>query len=151
MHPIDEFDKKIISILNKDGRMSFLNISKELGVSNTMVHQRVNKLIDKGIITSIQPILDEKKMGYDLSSFTGITLEKDYVHGTVIEALKKIPEVTECYFVAGDYTFFLRVVAKNSDDLRELLYEKIDKIPGVYKTVSMIDFGCAFKRNVKVE
>jgi len=151
MYVVDEFDKKIISILNEDGRTSFLNISKELGVSNTMVHQRVSKLMESGVISSIRPILNEKKIGYDLSSFTGITLEKDYVHDTVIEALKKIPEITECYFIAGDFTFFLRIVAKNSDDLRKLLYEKIDKIPGVYKTISMIDLGCAFKRNAKVE
>jgi len=78
MYVVDEFDKKIISILNEDGRTSFLNISKELGVSNTMVHQRVSKLMESGVISSIRPILNEKKIGYDLSSFTGITLEKDY-------------------------------------------------------------------------
>lgn len=150
MQGIDEFDRKIISILNNDGRIPYLNIAKQLDISNTMVHQRVSKLIANGIISAIRPLLNEKKIGYDLSSFTGITLEKDYVHGTVIEALKKIPEITECYYIAGDFTFFLRVVAKDSNDLRNLLYEKIDKIPGVYKTVSMIDLGCAFKRNVKI-
>lgn len=150
MQDIDEFDKKIMEILDTDGRIPYLSIAKQLDISNTMVHQRVSKLIENGIIRSIRPILNEKKIGYDLGSFTGVSLEKDYVHGDVIEALKKIPEITECYFVAGDFTFFLRVVAKDSEDLRKLLYEKIDKIPGVYKTVSMIDLGCAFKRNVKM-
>lgn len=150
MQEIDEFDKKIIQILEKDGRASFLNISKTLEISNTMAHQRVAKLIANGVIQDIKPILNEKKLGYDLASFTGITLEKDYVHDKVIEALKKISEITECYFIAGEFTFFVRIVAKNSDDLRELLYQKIDKIPGVYKTVSMIELGCAFKRNVKI-
>ena len=150
MQTIDKFDKEIIDILNKDGRISFLSIANELGISNTMAHQRVAKLIENIIITSIRPILNEKKIGYDLGCFTGISLEKDYVHGDVIEALRKIPEITECYFIAGDYAFFVRVVAKDSDDLRRLLYDKIDKIPGVYKTVSMIDLGCAFKRNVKI-
>lgn len=150
MQEIDEFDKKIIQMLEKDGRASFLNISKTLEISNTMAHQRVAKLIANGVIQDIKPILNEKKLGYDLASFTGITLEKDYVHDKVIEALKKIPEITECYFIAGEFTFFVRIVAKNSDDLRELLYQKIDKIPGVYKTVSMIELGCAFKRNVKI-
>ena len=150
MQEIDEFDKKIIKLLDKDGRIPFLSIAKTLEISNTMAHQRVSKLIDSGIIDSIRPILNEKKIGYDLGSFTGITLEKDYVHDKVIEALKKIPEITECYFIAGDFTFFVRIVAKNSEDLRHLLYQKIDKIPGVYKTVSMIELGCAFKRNIKI-
>ncbi|MEP1490454.1 MAG: Lrp/AsnC family transcriptional regulator [Algibacter sp.] len=148
MQEIDEFDKKILELLDKDGRIPFLSIAKKLDISNTMAHQRVSKLIDNGVIESIRPILNEKKVGYDLGAFTGITLEKDYVHDEVIEALKKIPEITECYFIAGDFTFFVRIVAKNSDDLRHLLYQKIDKIPGVYKTVSMIDLGCAFKRNI---
>lgn len=150
MQEIDEFDKKIIKLLDEDGRIPFLSIAKTLKISNTMAHQRVSKLIDSGIIDSIRPILNEKKIGYDLGSFTGITLEKDYVHDKVIEALKKIPEITECYFIAGDFTFFVRIVAKNSEDLRHLLYQKIDKIPGVYKTVSMIELGCAFKRNIKI-
>lgn len=150
MRIIDDYNKKILSFLDKDGRIPYLSIAKQLDISNTMVHQRVSKLLENGIIRAIRPILNEKKIGYDLGAFTGISLEKDYVHGDVIKALKKIPEITECYFVAGDYTFFLRIVAKDSEDLRHLLYEKIDKIPGVYKTVSMIDLGCAFKRNIKI-
>jgi len=149
MQELDDFDKKIIEILNNDGRTPFLNIAKTLHISNTMAHQRVAKLISNNVIQAIRPILNEKKIGYDLASFTGITLEKDYVHDEVIKALKDIPEITECYFTAGEYTFFLRIIAKNSDDLRHLLYQKIDKIPGVCKTFSMVELGCAFKRNIK--
>lgn len=106
MQQIDEFDKKIIALLDEDGRTPFSIISKTLEISNTMAHQRVSKLIDNGVIASISPILNEKKIGYDLGSFTGITLEKDYEHDKVIKALKKIPEITECYFIAGRFYLF---------------------------------------------
>ena len=61
MQQIDEFDKKIIALLDEDGRTPFSNISKTLEISNTMAHQRVSKLIDSGVIASISPILNEKK------------------------------------------------------------------------------------------
>ena len=71
---IDEFDKKIIKKLETDGRMSYLQIADELGISNTMVHKRINKLFEKKIITKINPTFDEKALGYGFGAFTGINL-----------------------------------------------------------------------------
>jgi Lrp/AsnC family transcriptional regulator for asnA, asnC and gidA len=146
---IDAYDRRILQELEKDGRIAYSTIASTLHISNTMVHQRINKMMDNEVITSIKPVIDEKKIGYNLGSFTGITLENDYSSEKVIEELRKIPEVTECHFIAGGYTLFLRIYAKDSDHLRQILYDKIDKIEGVTKTESMIDLGCAFKRNVQ--
>jgi len=147
---LDEYDKKILKVLELDGRMAFSAIATSLSISNTMVHQRVNKLLEHGVITNFKPTIDEKKIGYDLGSFTGITLENDYSSSKVINELKNIPEITECHYIAGAFTLFLRIVAEDSEHLRHILYEKIDKIEGVLKTESMIDLGCAFKRNIGV-
>ena len=146
---IDAYDRRILQELEKDGRIAYSTIASTLHISNTMVHQRINKMMDNEVITSIKPVIDEKKIGYNLGSFTGITLENDYSSEKVIEELRKIPEVTECHFIAGGYTLFLRIYAKDSDHLKQILYDKIDKIEGVTKTESMIDLGCAFKRNVQ--
>lgn len=145
---MDHHDTKILKRLEEDGRVPFSTIAAELGISNTMVHQRVNKLIDQGIIRGIRPVLDEKRMGFEWGSFTGLTLEKDHDTGRIIEALKSIPEVSECYFITGSYTLYLRILAKSNEHMRSILYDKIDNIPGVAKTNSMIELGCAFKRNV---
>ncbi len=145
---MDHYDTKILKRLEKDGRVPFSTIAAELGISNTMVHQRVNKLIEQGIVTGIRPVLDEKKMGFEWGSFTGLTLEKDHDTNRIIEALKSIPEVSECYFITGSYTLYLRILAKSNEHMRSILYDKIDNIPGVAKTNSMIQLGCAFKRNV---
>ena len=146
---IDAYDRRILQELEKDGRVAFSSIASTLHISNTMVHQRINKLMDNGVILSVKPVINEKKIGFNLGSFTGITLEKDYSSDKVIKELRKIPEITECHFIAGGYTLFLRIFARDSDHLREILYDKIDKIEGVTKTESMIDLGCAFKRNVE--
>jgi Lrp/AsnC family transcriptional regulator for asnA, asnC and gidA len=148
MDILDEFDISIIKELEKDGRMAFSSIASNLKISNTMVHQRVNRLIDHGILTGIKPVVNEKKIGYDWASFTGITLNKDSDSDRVIQALKEIPEITECYFVTGSFTLYIKIIATNHEHMRKILYEKVDSIPGIAKTDSIIELGCAFKRNI---
>lgn len=148
---MDIYDTKILRRLEEDGRMAFSAIAAELGISNTMVHQRVTKMTNQGILKGIKPVLDEKKMGFDWAAFTGLTLEKDYDTKRIITALKGIPEITECYFITGSYTLYLRIIAKSNEHMRSILYDKIDNIPGISKTNSIIELGCAFKRNVVLE
>lgn len=150
MEIVDEFDIKIIKELEKDGRMAYSAIATNLKISNTMVHQRINRLIEQGILTGIKPIIDEKKVGYDWGAFTGITLNKDQDSGRIIEELKNIPEITECYYITGSFTLYIKIIAKDHEHMRKVLYEKIDTIPGIAKTDSIIELGCAFKRNVSL-
>jgi Lrp/AsnC family transcriptional regulator, regulator for asnA, asnC and gidA len=148
IYPLDDYDIQILRLLETDGRMAFSVIAQTLGISNTMVHQRVNKLIEQGVLEGIKPMLNEKKMGYDWGAFTGVTLDKDQDSERIIEILKGIPEVTECYYITGGYTLYLRIMAKDHAHMRAILYDKIDNIPGIIKTESIIELGCAFRRNV---
>lgn len=148
MDTLDEFDISIIKELEKDGRMAFSAIAANLKISNTMVHQRINRMMEQGVISGIKPIIQEKKIGYDWASFTGITLNKDSDSDRIIEALKEIPEITECYYVTGSFTLYIKIIATDHEHMRRILYEKIDSIPGIAKTDSIIELGCAFKRNI---
>ncbi|WP_417940418.1 Lrp/AsnC family transcriptional regulator [Flavobacterium sp. RS13.1] len=148
MDSLDQFDIKIIKELEKDGRIAFSTIAANLKISNTMVHQRMNRLTEQGIISGIKPLVNEKKIGYDWASFTGITLNKDSDSERIIEALKAIPEITECYYVTGSFTLYIKIIAKNHEHMRNVLYEKIDRISGIAKTDSIVELGCAFKRNI---
>ena len=150
MEILDKFDILIIKELEKDGRVAYSTIATNLKISNTMVHQRVNRLIEQGILLGIKPVINEKKMGYDWGSFTGITLNKDQDSTRIIEELKKIPEITECYYISGLYTLYIKISARNHEHMRKILYEKIDNIPGISKTDSIMELGCAFKRNVSL-
>ena len=150
MDQLDEFDINIIKELEKDGRMAYSAIATNLKISNTMVHQRINRLTEQGILKGIKPVIDEKKVGYDWGSFTGLTLNKDQDSGRIIEELKKIPEITECYFITGSFTLYIKIIAKDHEHMRKILYEKIDNIPGIAKTDSIMELGCAFKRNVSL-
>lgn len=105
-------------------------------------------MLEQGILSGIKPVINEKRIGYDWGAFTGITLEKDCDSVRVIAALKEIPEIIECYYITGSFTLYLRIIAKNHEHMRQLLYEKIDGIPGIAKTDTIMELGCAFKRNV---
>jgi len=148
MEKLDNFDVLILKELEKDGRMAYSTIASNLKISNTMVHQRVNRLTEQGILQGIKPIINEKKVGYDWGAFTGITLNKDQDSTRIIEELKKIPEITECYYISGLYTLYIKIIARDHEHMRKVLYEKIDNIPGISKTDSIMELGCAFKRNV---
>ncbi|MFT5885155.1 MAG: Lrp/AsnC family transcriptional regulator for asnA, asnC and gidA [Arcticibacterium sp.] len=148
---LDAIDKGILRFLEQDGRKPYSEIAKALKISNTMVHQRLAKMKLKGFLKGIKIELDETKMGYEWSGFTGLVLKEDSDSESIIAALKKIPEVLECYYITGQYTLYLRLVARNSEHMRSVLYEKIDHIPGVLKTESLINFGTAFKRGVPID
>ncbi|WP_010177534.1 Lrp/AsnC family transcriptional regulator [Aquimarina agarilytica] len=145
---LDNYDRSIIKELELDGRKAYSAIAQKLDISNTMVNQRVNKMIENGILTGIGPIINEKKAGYDWGAFTGLTLKKDHDSEKIIKKLKEIPEITECYFVTGSFTLFVRINAKSHEHMREILYNKLDHIKGIQKTDSIVDLGCAFKRNI---
>jgi len=147
----DQTDKAILRQLQDDGRKPYAEIAKSLKISNTMVHQRISKMKQHGYLKGISIALDERKMGFEWSAFTGIVLKEDSDSESIIKALELIPEILECYYITGQYTRYIRLVARNSEHMRSVLYDKIDHIPGVLKTESIIDFGTAFKRGVPID
>lgn len=147
---LDKHDRLILKELELDGRKAYSTIAQKLDISNTMVNQRVNKMLEYGVITNIAPAINEKKIGYDWGAYTGLTLEKDQDSKKIIKKLEAIPEITECYFVTGSYTLFVKILAKSHEHMREILYDKLDTINGIRKTDSLIELGCAFKRNAPV-
>jgi Lrp/AsnC family transcriptional regulator for asnA, asnC and gidA len=147
----DQTDKAILRQLQDDGRKPYAEIAKSLKISNTMVHQRISKMKQHGYLKGISIALDERKMGFEWSAFTGIVLKEDSDSESIIKALELIPEILECYYITGQYTLYIRLVARNSEHMRSVLYDKIDHIPGVLKTESIIDFGTAFKRGVPID
>lgn len=145
---LDQFDIDILYKLEEDGKKPYSQIADEMRISNTMVHQRVSRLQKEGVLKRYSIEIDEKLLGFEWGAFTGITLNDGSNTYQVVEELKKIPEVTECYHISGSYTLFIRIVAQSSEHMRNILYHKIEEIKGIQKTESMVDFGCAFKRNV---
>ncbi len=150
MCQLDYIDQQILLALKADARKAFSKIAEDLNISNSLVHQRIKKMKEEGVILKADLILDEKKVGYHTKSYVGIRLKEARFANRVVKALESIPEVTECNYVSGKYAIFALVYAKNNDHLRTILYNKIHDIDGVGGTESFICFTTNFNRSVPV-
>ena len=137
-YTIDNIDKQILSHLAEDARKPYSEIAKEILVSPGTVHVRMKKMEQAGLVKGAKLILDSKLLGYDLKAFIGVYLRKGSTYNTVIEELKKIPEIIESHYTTGVYSIFAKIACKNTDHLREVLNVKIQGIEGIQRTETII-------------
>ncbi|EJF99200.1 Lrp/AsnC family transcriptional regulator [Flavobacterium sp. F52] len=147
---IDALDREIIQKLSENGRIAFSDLARELNISNSLVHLRVRKLQESGVITGFSVKLDPKEVGFETITYTGIVTKEAHFSYSIAEKLKQIPEVVECHWVSGNYALFIKIVAANNEELRKILYEQIHQIEGVGSTDSFFSFGSAFEKNLPV-
>ncbi len=149
---IDKTDHKILEILTQNARMPFLEVARVCGISGAAVHQRVQKLIDAGIIKGSQFNLDPRGLGYNTCAFIGIqiNLHANSSHEEVFEKIRKIPEIVECHHISGKYSLFAKVFTKNNEHLKKVIVEQIQSIVEVTNTETFISLEEGFTRNLPV-
>lgn len=145
---LDAIDIRILEELTEDARISFVQLAKKLKVSNTLIHQRVKKLREEGILKKATYLIDPEKLGYETATYTTVMLSNAKYHRQVEEALRSIPEIVECVNISGRYALLVKIFAKNNRHLRDIIYEKIHAIEGIEGTNSTFSFETAFVRNV---
>ena len=134
---IDNIDLKIISLLNEDAKTPYTEIAKKVFVSSGTVHVRMKKLEDMGVVKSATLNIDFSKLGYDISAFLGIYLEKSSLYDHVIDNLKEIPEVVSAYYTTGNYSIFAKIICQDTNHLR-LVLDNIQKVDGIDRTETLI-------------
>ncbi|MFZ1749711.1 MAG: Lrp/AsnC ligand binding domain-containing protein [Saprospiraceae bacterium] len=135
---IDVLDSKILSILAKDAKLSYAEIGKKLFVSPGTVHLRVKKLTDANLIKAVRADLNYAALGFDITAFLGIYLEKSHMYDGVKAELKKIPEVVDAHYTTGNYSIFAKVICRDTEHLREVLSKKLQAIKGIQRTETFI-------------
>ncbi len=148
---IDNLDKQILSLLMVDASIPYSEIAKKLIVSNGTIHVRMNKLMELGIVSGSQIIIDPSKIGYDITAFLGIYLDKGSVYHEVVLKMKKVLEIVELHYTTGSYSMFVKVVCKDTAHLRQVLNEKIQGIKGVQRTETFISLEQNIKRQIKID
>ena len=134
---IDKTDKKILDILQQDGRVSASSIASDLDISIPTVTDRIKKLQDSGIIKGIHAVLDPKPLGLDVAALITLISESSVHYKEVTQAAEKTPEVLQCLSTTGKGSHMLFVVTRNSSTLEELLRE-IQSWPGIIRTETQI-------------
>lgn len=114
-------DRSIIDLLREDGRISYTDLGKAVGLSTSAVHQRVRRLEERGIITSYTAQVDPTALGTPLTAFISVTPLDPRDPDDIPDRLRGIPQIDACYSVAGDSNYLLRVRVGTPQDLEELL------------------------------
>lgn len=132
----DEKDLEILRILQENGRASYSEIAKKLGLSEAAVYTRIQKLIRQGFIRKIQAILDSEKLGFGLTAIVAVKAQPGK-YDSLLQELSKIPEIVEIYDVTGDYYCLLKLRLQNREVLAKLL-DTIGSKDGVISTDTRI-------------
>ena len=147
---LDKLDLQIIQIMMADAGISYADLGKQLFVSGGTIHVRIKKLQETGIVKGTKLNVDLKLLGYDITAFVGIFLEKSSLYDQVAEDLKKIPEIIRPNYTTGNYSMFIEVVAKDINQLRFVLHDELQKIKGIERTETFISLDESFNRTVPV-
>ncbi|MCW5907288.1 MAG: Lrp/AsnC ligand binding domain-containing protein [Chitinophagales bacterium] len=150
-YQIDNLDIQILNILMENAFTPFTEIGKKLYVSPGTVHVRMNKMEKLGIIENPQLRVNLSKLGMDVTAFVGVFLVKSDMYEKVVEKLKMINEVVTCNYTTGNYSLLIKVICRDTQHLRDVLYEKIQKIDGISRTETLISLEDTFNRPIKLQ
>ena len=147
---LDKLDLQIIHEMLHDAEISYAELGKKLFVSGGTIHVRIKKLEDYGIVKGKKLQVDLKQLGYDITAFVGIFLEKSSMYDAVAKDMEKIPEIVRLNYTTGNYSMFIEVVCKDINQLRAVLHDELQKIKGIERTETFISLDEGFSRNVQV-
>lgn len=150
MEKIDNLDKKILEIISCNARIPFKDVAAQCGVSRAAIHQRVQHLVDMGVIVGSGYHVNPASLGYNTCTYVGITLEKGSMYKTVVKEFQRIPEIVECHFTTGPFTMLIKLYARDNAHLMELLNTNLQEIPGVISTETLISLNQSIKKEVPI-
>ena len=141
MDKIDNLDRHILKIVMHNARIPSKDVAIECGVSRAAIHQRIQRMIDMNVITGSGYSVDPHVLGYSTCTYIGVTLERGAMYRNA---------VPECHFTTGPYTLLLKLYARDNEHLMDLLNNKIQMIPGVVGTETLISLDNSISREIPV-
>ena len=135
---LDDLDYKILNVLMSNARKSIREIAKEVGVAPATVHNRIRRLIEKGIIRGFYPALDTYRLGYQITAIIMLSVDGSYLT-KLEEELKEIKNITAIYDITGDYDILIIAKFKDMESLDIFVKELINR-KGIKKSVTHIAF-----------
>lgn len=149
-YEIDDVDLKILSHLMLDAKTPYTEIAKKVFVSGGTVHVRMKKLEELGVVKGTTLQLDYSKLGFDVTCFLGIYLQRSSLYDLVVEKLKEIPEIVKIHYTTGNYNIFIKIHCRDTNHLREVLHDKIQKVEGIDRTETFISLDESMSRPIQL-
>ena len=147
---LDKLDLQIIQEMLQNAETPYAELGKKLFVSGGTIHVRIKKLEEFGIVKGKRLNVNLKQLGYDITAFIGIFLEKSSLYDAVAEELQKIPQIVRLNYTTGNYSMYIEVVCKDINQLRHVLHDDLQKIKGIERTETLISLEESFNRSVMV-
>lgn len=147
---LDQLDVQILSILMEDASIAYTEIAKKLEVSGGTIHVRMKKMEEMGVIKGSNLQINPQLVGFDVTAFLGIYLEKGSQYKNAVEQLKGIKEVVELHYCTGTYSMFAKIICRDTEHLRTVLNEGIQSVEGIQRTETIISLEESIKRQIKL-
>ncbi|MBE1291796.1 Lrp/AsnC family transcriptional regulator [Shimia sp.] len=144
---LDQTDRRILTVLQKQGRISNAELAERVNLSQSACHRRVHRLEKDGYIKDYVALLDPRKLDVPTTVFVEITLsgQADEVLDAFEKAVSRIPDVLECHLMAGTADYILKVVAENTEDFARIHRQHLARLPGVAQMQSSFALRTVFK------
>ena len=144
---LDDTDRRILRVLQKQGRMSNAELSDQVHLSPSACHRRVQRLESEGFIRGYVALLDARKMNMPTTVFVEITLsaQADEVLDAFEKAVARVPHVLECHLMAGSADYLLKIVAEDTEDFARIHRQYLTRLPGVTQMQSSFALRTVFK------
>jgi len=134
---MDEKDKLILSLLQKDGRMTASEMAEKVDLSVPAVTERIRKLTEGSVLKEFRAVVDAKKVGYDVTAYILLDMSSSNSYGDMVQYAQDNDEVLECHSITGEGSHILKVRTHDTSSLESLL-RNIQSWPGVIRTHTMI-------------
>lgn len=137
---LDQFDRQIIDILSREGRLSITQLAKRIGLSTSPCQARLKRLQDQGYILGYRAVLDPQKLRLEHVAFTEVKLSDttERALSKFNEAVLKIPEIEQCHMIAGAFDYLFKVRTTDIRAYRRILGETISNLPHVANTSTYV-------------
>ena len=149
---LDPIDRRILALLQDDAKIPQAKVARAVGLTAPSINERIRKLERAGYIRGYVALLDEKKLGQDVTAFVEVFIEQPRFEAGFIEAVSELDEVLECHHITGEFSLLLKVRVADMGAFRKLLIEKLNTVRGVRQTRTLIVLATAKEQHrIKIE
>jgi Lrp/AsnC family leucine-responsive transcriptional regulator len=141
---MDDVDRRLLAALRGNARATYAELARAVGLSAPAVHDRVNKLESSGVITGYHAAIDPGALGKSTNALIGIFITDDADSDQVAADLAELPEVEDCWFVAGEETFVVKVCSPDMGGL-EYVIRALNAVPGIARTRTTVVLSAKFE------
>lgn len=150
LYNFDKTDLRILEILTQDAKRPYSEVARKVNVSQGTVHVRMNKMENAGVVEKTTLRINYAKLGYDITAFIGIYLEKSALYDQVLAKLKLIPEISSIHYTTGNYSMFVKIHCRDTNHLKEVLHDKMQQVEGIERTETMISLEESLERSINL-